>query len=713
MKTPRTLFNIFSRFITTEKKSKQIKTFFDPSSFFYQTDKLEMISVKINNRSYYVKQDSSILEACELIGIIIPRFCFHESLSIAGNCRMCLVEIENLPKPAASCVTLVAEDLSIFLNTPVVKKARENIIEFLLLNHPLDCPICDQGGECDLQDQVKNFGSSYSRFFFPKRGVEDKNVGPLIKTIMTRCIHCTRCVRFGSEVAGVEKLGTLGRGKVTEIGSYVNSFFSSEISGNVIDLCPVGALTSKPYAFQSRPWELKSIESIDLTDGLGSNIYVNFKGSEIFRVLPKNNSTLNGNIISDKTRFSYDSLKNQRINNFSFKFFDKNNSTFIQKKIDYKVILDYIKSKKVVNNLIIINEDLSLETLLLLKFYSSRKNKVNVRKIKNSSINSNLYTNPFNSIKEIINKNIRNCFLISCNIRLENTILNSKIRIKSLTEQTFVYGFNNKFNSVFPVKFINFNIFSILNFISGKNYSISHILYYFHNPLILVNSNFFAFENINLLKTLFYKINSSSILFDIKSFSNSLGTDLLNIKTLNSNDLMKANTISFCVNLEDSISLRKKIINSINTVWLNSYKSELAFKANVIIPIQADFEQKGSFINLEGRTQQSLKIFTNASAININDIIDSIFKKKKISLFDEHKFLEPKFETIRNSFLFDSLKFFFIKKMPFNYFLKNSSFYNYSFKSLNEDFYLSNNFTKNSKTMSQCSRHLRKNSTNF
>ena len=166
MKTPRTLFNIFSRFITTEKKSKQIKTFFDPSSFFYQTDKLEMISVKINNRSYYVKQDSSILEACKLIGIIIPRFCFHESLSIAGNCLMCLVEIENLPKPAASCVTLVAEDLSIFLNTPVVKKARENIIEFLLLNHPLDCPICDQGGECDLQDQTKLFGSDYSRFFF-------------------------------------------------------------------------------------------------------------------------------------------------------------------------------------------------------------------------------------------------------------------------------------------------------------------------------------------------------------------------------------------------------------------------------------------------------------------------------------------------------------------------------------------------------------------
>ena len=687
----------------------------DPSSYFYQLNSLSMISVNINNRSYFVQQDTSILEACKLIGIIIPRFCYHESLSIAGNCRMCLVEIENLPKPAASCLTLVAEDLSIFLNTPVVKKARENIIEFLLLNHPLDCPICDQGGECDLQDQVKIFGSSYSRFFFPKRGVEDKNVGPLIKTIMTRCIHCTRCVRFGAEIAGIEKLGTLGRGKSTEIGSYVKSFFSSEISGNVIDLCPVGALTSKPYAFQSRPWELKSIESIDLTDGLGSNIYINFKGSEIFRVLPKNNSNLNANIISDKTRFSYDSLKKQRINNFSFKFFDKNTLTFIQKKIDYKTILEQIKSKIKGNILIIINEELSIETLLVLKFYSNKKNKITIRKIRNSNNTSNFYSNPLNSIKDILTKNIRNCFLISCNIRLENTILNSKIRIKSLTEQLSVYGFNNKFKSVFPVKFINFNIFSILNFISGKNSALSSILYYFHNPLILLNSSFFIFEDINLIKLLFLTINSSSILLDIKSFSNSLGTDLLNIKTLNTKDFMKAKNINFCISLEDTTFLRKNIFKNAdqNNIWLNSYKSELAFKSNIIIPLESDFEKKGSFINLEGRSQKALKIIKNVRTESINNMLKSFFKSNQKNLINEYCFINSEFENIENNFLFDSLKVNFIKKIRLKFFCKNSFFSNYSFKSFNEDFYITNNFTKNSNTMSQCSRHLRKSSTNF
>jgi len=709
----------------TQIKKPKANVYDDPSSFFYQLasnslkdlelSPLTMISVSINNRSYFVKEDTSILEACKLIGIIIPRFCYHESLSIAGNCRMCLVEIENSPKPAVSCYTLVAEDLSIFLNTPVVKKARENIIEFLLLNHPLDCPICDQGGECDLQDQVKIFGSSYSRFFFPKRVVEDKNVGPLIKTIMTRCIHCTRCVRFGSEIAGVEKLGTLGRGKTTEIGSYVKNFFSSEISGNVIDLCPVGALTSKPYAFQSRPWELKSIESIDLTDGLGSNIYVNFKGSDIFRILPKNNINLNANIISDKIRFSYDSLKKQRINNFSFKFFDKNTSTFIQKQIDYKSILEHIKSKIRANILIIINEELSIETLLILKFYSNKKNKVSIRKLKNSNNTSNFYTNPLNSVKDILNKSIRNCFLISCNIRLENTILNSKIRIKSLTEQTFVYGFNNKFKSVFPVKFINFNIFSILNFISGKNSSLSSILYYFHNPLILLNSNYFVFENINLIKNLFLKVNSSSILLDIKSFSNSVGIDLLNIKPLNTTDFIKSKSINFCIGLEDSAFLRKNLLknSNINNIWLNSYKSELAFKSNIIIPIESDFEKKGTFINLEGRSQKSLRIIKNVYTKTLNDLLESFLKRNSNTLFDKNRFINPEFENVENSFLFDSLQTTFIKKIKLNSFYKNSFFYNYSFKSFNEDFYVTNNFTKNSNTMSQCSRHLRKNSTNF
>ena len=670
-----------------------------------------MVPIKINNRSYYVKEKTSILEACKYVGITIPRFCFHESLSVAGNCRMCLVEIEKMPKPAASCVTLVSENLSIFLNTPVVKKARENIVEFLLLNHPLDCPICDQGGECDLQDQVKNFGNSYSRYFFLKRGVEDKNVGPLIKTIMTRCIHCTRCVRFGTEVAGVEKFGTLGRGKITEIGNYVSNFFYSEISGNVIDLCPVGALTSKPYAFQTRPWELKSIESIDLTDGLGSNIYINFKGSDIFRILPKSNKSLNGNIISDKIRFSYDSLKKNRINKFSIKL-EKN--SLKQTVVDEKVLLDNLKNKLSYNNLIIINEELSLENLILLKKISKKNKNINLRKINASNNSNNFYIKPLNSVKDILSKSIRNCFLISCNIRLENTILNSKIRIKSLTERMFVCGFNNKFNSVFPVKFVNLNVFSILNFISGKTSLFSNLLISFSNPLVLVNSNYFTIKNVNAIKTLFQKINNSSILIDIKSFSNSVGVDFINIKTLNSNDLNKKNLNIFCINLNDDIILRKKLYNNLkNIIWLNFCKSELAFQSNIVIPIESDFEKQGSFINLEGRTQSIAKVINNGNKKNLNFLLSYLFQNNNSGLFQNNKYLKPLFEIADNSSLFDSLNLFFLKKINSKYFMGNLTFFNYSFKSLNEDFYMNNNFTRNSITMSQCSRHLRKNSSNF
>jgi NADH dehydrogenase (ubiquinone) Fe-S protein 1 len=231
-----------------------------------------MVTVIINGVKVIVDKNSTVLQACESVGIEIPRFCFHERLSVAGNCRMCLVEIEKSPKPQASCALPVMDNMKIFTDTPLVKKAREAVLEFLLINHPLDCPICDQGGECDLQDQAMVYGNDSSRFYEYKRGVENKNVGPLVKMIMTRCIHCTRCVRFMTEVAGVGDFGTTGRGNSTEIGTYIEKNLNSELSGNIVDLCPVGALTSKPYAFKARPWELTSFDTLDISDGLGCNI---------------------------------------------------------------------------------------------------------------------------------------------------------------------------------------------------------------------------------------------------------------------------------------------------------------------------------------------------------------------------------------------------------------------------------------------------------
>ena len=278
-----------------------------------------MLAIKINGIEFLVNNKLSVLEACLFAGIYIPRFCYNENLSIAGNCRMCLIEVEKIPKPVASCAMPLSPNMSIFTDSPLVKKARENVLEALLLNHPLDCPICDQAGECDLQDQAKLFGNTYTRYFNNKRAVEDKPYGLFIKTVMTRCIHCTRCVRFADEIAGVPSFGTFNRGTNTEIGGYTPNIFNSEISGTVIDLCPVGALTAKPYAFKSRSWELRCQETLDFTDGLGVPVQVNFKESDILRIQPKVEKNSQNSYISDKIRFSFDAQRKNRIQNIFIK----------------------------------------------------------------------------------------------------------------------------------------------------------------------------------------------------------------------------------------------------------------------------------------------------------------------------------------------------------------------------------------------------------
>ena len=272
-----------------------------------------MAKLTIDGTEIEVADGITVLQACEEAGVEIPRFCYHERLSIAGNCRMCLVEMEKAPKPIASCAMPVGEGMVIRTNTETVKKARNGVMEFLLINHPLDCPICDQGGECDLQDQAMAYGFDHSRFSENKRAVADKHLGPLVETHMTRCIHCTRCIRFSTEVAGVEVLGATGRGENMEVGTYVEAAISSELSANIIDLCPVGALTSKPYAFEARPWELTKTESVDVMDAVGSNIRVDSRGREVMRILPMLNEDVNEEWISDKTRYACDGLAKQRL----------------------------------------------------------------------------------------------------------------------------------------------------------------------------------------------------------------------------------------------------------------------------------------------------------------------------------------------------------------------------------------------------------------
>ena len=282
----------------------------------------DLRTIKIDGTEIAVDPNLTLIQACELAGIEIPRFCYHERLSIAGNCRMCLVEVVGgPPKPAASCAMQV-KDLrpgpegapsEIRTNSPMVKKAREGVMEFLLINHPLDCPICDQGGECDLQDQAMAYGVDFSRYREPKRAAEELNLGPLVETHMTRCISCTRCVRFTTEVAGISQMGQTGRGEDSEITSYLNETLASNLQGNIVDLCPVGALVSKPYAFTARPWELSKTETIDVMDALGSNIRVDTKGREVMRILPRNHDGVNEEWLSDKSRYVWDGLRRQRL----------------------------------------------------------------------------------------------------------------------------------------------------------------------------------------------------------------------------------------------------------------------------------------------------------------------------------------------------------------------------------------------------------------
>lgn len=666
-----------------------------------------MIKIKINNFEFLVKPDISVLEACKYVGIHIPRFCYHETLSVAGNCRMCLVEIEKSPKPVASCALPVLNNMQIFVDTPLVKKARENVLETLLLNHPLDCPICDQAGECDLQDQTKLFGSDFSRFFFQKRGVEDKECGPLIKTIMTRCIHCTRCVRFGVEIAGVEYLGTLNRGGSTEIGSYVSAMFNSEISGNVIDLCPVGALTSKPYAFKVRPWEIRVNESLDLTDSTGSSIYVNFKESEIMRILPKNNLEINESIISDKARFSYDAVKNQRL----AKIFKKQDTKF--RAINWKHLFQDIDtiliSKKRV--LITIDKEIDLYSLnILQKLSNTFKNQIKIRTLNNHQINNTFggecSTNTINDIK----KPSKYCFLLSSNLRLESAIINAKIRAKYLDQNFAIFSSGHNFKSNFPLEFVNLNLSNLLKIFEGKALILSNVFISAQFPIIFIGESLSKrFSKVGVLISMIKKIMPTAIVLNLKECCNSSVIELFNIKTINQNDIINSDVV-FAVNLDDNIHVRKFLSNFIDKtiLWLNNSGSQIATTAHYIIPTTNFFESEGIFINLENRPQKTLKTLPKIGEMRY---VGDIFNALKIE-YEKSKFLIYIHEMVENSKLFSSINNLILKETLYkSESIGNLSFY--PFKASMEDFYTKGKFTKNSTVMLQCSQEVRKSSNNF
>lgn len=651
-----------------------------------------MINLIINNQRVLVPRGSSILEACKQIGLDIPRFCYHENLSVAGNCRMCLVEIEKSPKPVAACAMPAANNMVVYTDTPLVKKARENVLETLLLNHPLDCPICDQGGECDLQDQTKIFGSDYSRMYYKKRSVVDKYCGPLIKTIMTRCIHCTRCVRFAAEVAGIDTLGTLKRGTETEIGAYIDRVFQTEIAGNVIDLCPVGALTSKPYAFTARPWELRKYATIDPLDCTGSNILVELKEAEIVRIIPRYSSEINFEWITDKIRFSYDSLKQARIHST----YIKQNQHF--QKVEFLKALKLIKillNKK--NVLIPILSNIDNKTLTILNILSRFKN-----------IKIRIYTNFKRALFNPATFNDINkadaCFLVGTNLKIENPILQIRLRNQFLKGNFLIYNFGFPFKNTIPTNFISLTLDSFLKICTGKTI-FQQIISYYKAPFFFFGKHFINRINLNSITSMIYSINKKALFLIIDNTPNLLACSSFNFKQLNEKDLKWADVI-IALSLED-IYLTRKIVSNKQKfiIWANTHGNSLAEKANIILPINTFFETNQSFVNAEGREQETNKVVVGINnKISLANLIKLIFGSKYD--FSTVNLIKQIFSNPR---LNKKRKMFDLIKLNQNCI----SLTKYPFKSNIEDFYLSNTFTKASSIMGQCSQINRKNSTNF
>ena len=662
-----------------------------------------MLKLKINDIDIEVEDGLTVLQACEKAGFEIPRFCYHEKLSIAGNCRMCLVEIEKSPKPIASCAMPAAEGMNIKTNTAFVEKSRKGVMEFLLANHPLDCPVCDQGGECDLQDQSMFYGIDKSRYKENKRYVPEKYMGPLIKTQMTRCIHCTRCIRFATEIAGVTELGAIGRGEDMQITTYLEKSMDSELSANVIDLCPVGALTSKPYVFEARPWELKKTESIDVMDAVGSNIRVDTYGWEVKRILPKINEDINEEWISDKTRYACDGLKNQRIDSP----YIKNLNSFKKDSWEnaYKKIVEKIKETQPDKIAGLTGDLTNMETLYSAKEFFNKT-------IKSKYLDSrseNIYVNNDQRENYIFNCQLNGIeesdliILIGTNPRLESTILNARIRKSYLKNKVDIYATSGLGELTYPYQIIE-NETKTIKDIVENNHFLSEKIKQSNKPLVILGQSVFKiksgqyiFEELKEFLINNEKINrdwnSLNIISNNASTVGSYDLDILNSVNGSNLTLEKIKNNEFQILFligQDNLKFTKK--NEF-IIYIGSHGDKGAEIADVILPGSAYTEQDGHFANLEGKIQKAYKAsFPPGDAKEdwqiLNELSELLKRKKLFVNKDE---------------LSDSM---------FNYLnvnKKNKDYKKKFFEFLNEkiypsqiEYYFSNVIARSSKTMAEC-----------
>jgi len=665
-----------------------------------------MPKLKVNEIDVEVEEGLTVLQACEKAGVEIPRFCYHEKLSIAGNCRMCLVEMEKSPKPIASCAMPAAEGMVIRTNTSKVEKARKGVMEFLLANHPLDCPVCDQGGECDLQDQSMFYGVDKSRYKENKRSVPDKNMGPLIKTQMTRCIHCTRCIRFATEIAGVSEIGAIGRGEDMQITTYLEQSMQSELSANVIDLCPVGALTSKPYVFEARPWELKKTESIDVMDAVGSNIRIDTYGWEVKRVLPLINEDINEEWISDKTRYACDGLLNQRLDTPYIKYngkFEKASWSEV-----FKIIKSRIEntSKEKIGGFV--GDLTNMETSFIFREFFDRTIESDYydfrttdRFIDDSLRENYIFNSSINGIEEsdLI-------FLVGTNPRYEATILNARIRKSFVNNKTKVISLNDVGDLTYPYQALDGHTHTLKSILEN-NHEISETLKSSKRPIIIIGESFF---NLKSSKTIFYLIKeyiNNNFKFEeewhplniLSSDASTVGNIDLGVFNNKSGynitlDKLQKNEFELIFLIgQDNLNINKK--NEF-IIYQGSHGDKGAEIADIILPGAAYTEQTAHYTNLEGKIQKAYKASYPPGEAKedwqiINEIAESLNNRK---LFND------KDELISSMINFINLKNNNSQNKKIN--LENINFENEKLKIEFKDYYFSNVVARASKTMVDC-----------
>ncbi len=574
-----------------------------------------MPKMKIDGVEIEVPAGITVLQACELAGVEIPRFCYHERLSIAGNCRMCLVEQEKAPKPIASCAMPVMDNMVIHTNTPLVQKARKGVMEFLLINHPLDCPICDQGGECDLQDQAVGYGFDRSRYHENKRAVPDKELGPLVETSMNRCIHCTRCIRFATEVAGVEELGATGRGESMEVTTYVEHALSTELAGNLVDLCPVGALTSKPYAFEARSWELSKTESIDVMDALGASIRIDTRGAQVMRVLPRLNEDVNEEWISDKTRHAIDGLRHQRLD----RPYVRRGGKLVAATWDeaFGAIASRLKGLDGSKIAAIAGDQCDAESMVALKDLMASLGSANIdcrqdgAKLE-AAVRGGYIFNP--GIRGIDSADA--ILLVGSNPRWESTVLNARLRKRYLAGACAIASIGPAVDLTYPVERLGAGPTTLRELAEGKLGFFSKLKAAKH-PLIIVGMGALAREDgvavLAMARDLAVAVNA--VRDDWNGFAvlhtaaaRVGGLDLGLVPGAGGRDT--AGILEGCSSREielvyllaaDEIDMKR--LGKAFVVYQGHHGDAGAHRADVILPGAAYTEKPGTYVNTEGRVQ--------------------------------------------------------------------------------------------------------------